>query len=121
MGEPELQPSSLIAHSASGDRMQLLGQRQCTYSFHDASAKGKFYVANTSSNLLGAEWISKMGIYARMDSLPSTDPGQPLEINASIVDQTSSKVAEQLQRDYPQAFSRTLQTVVGNPLAQSRS
>ncbi|EPB73036.1 hypothetical protein ANCCEY_07890 [Ancylostoma ceylanicum] len=39
VGKPELQPSSLIAHSASGDRIQLLEQRQCTYSFHDASAK----------------------------------------------------------------------------------
>ncbi|EYC32661.1 hypothetical protein Y032_0002g1028 [Ancylostoma ceylanicum] len=98
MGEPELQPSSLIAHSASGDRIQLLG-RQCTYSFHDASVQGKFYVANTSSNLLGAEWISKKGIYALMDSLPSTDPGQLIEINASIADQTSSNVGKQLQQD----------------------
>ncbi|EYC36212.1 hypothetical protein Y032_0921g3047 [Ancylostoma ceylanicum] len=73
MGEPELQPPSLITHSATGDRIQMLGQRQCTYSFHDAPAKGKFYVANTSSNILGAEWISKMGIYALMDSFPSTD------------------------------------------------
>ncbi|EPB79085.1 hypothetical protein ANCCEY_01838 [Ancylostoma ceylanicum] len=60
------------------------------------------------SNLLGAEWISKMGIYALMGSLPTTDLGQPLEINASIADQTISSVAKQLQRDYPQAFSGTL-------------
>ncbi|EPB66865.1 hypothetical protein ANCCEY_14045 [Ancylostoma ceylanicum] len=39
MGEPELQPPSLITHSATGDRIQMLGQRQCTYSFHDAPAK----------------------------------------------------------------------------------
>ncbi|EYC16284.1 hypothetical protein Y032_0034g2903 [Ancylostoma ceylanicum] len=108
MGEPELQPPSLIAYSASGDRIQLPGQRQCTYSFHDASATDKFYVVNTSSNLLGAEWISKMGIYALMDSLPSTDPGQPAEINASTTEQTSSNVAKQLQWDYPQTFSDRL-------------
>ncbi|KAL6724110.1 hypothetical protein Aduo_019035 [Ancylostoma duodenale] len=105
MGEPELQTSLLIAHSASGDRIQLLGQRQCTYSFHDASAQGNSYVANTPSNLLGAEWIVKMGIYALMDCLPSTEPGQQAEINASIADQTSNNVAKQLQRDYPHAFS----------------
>ncbi|RCN50525.1 hypothetical protein ANCCAN_03379 [Ancylostoma caninum] len=33
MGEPALRPPSLIAHSASGGRIQLLGQRQCTYNF----------------------------------------------------------------------------------------
>ncbi|RCN52807.1 retroviral aspartyl protease [Ancylostoma caninum] len=105
IGEPELKPPSRIAHSASGDRIQLLGQRQCTYSFHDASAQGTFYVANTPSNVLGAEWIAKMGIYSLMDCLPSTDPGQQAEINASIADQTSNDVAKQLQQDYPHAFS----------------
>ncbi|KIH66809.1 hypothetical protein ANCDUO_02861 [Ancylostoma duodenale] len=55
MGEKELQPPSPVAHSVSGNRIQLLGQRQCTYSFHDASAQGSFYMANTPSNLLGAE------------------------------------------------------------------
>ncbi|RCN39739.1 retroviral aspartyl protease [Ancylostoma caninum] len=108
IGEPELKPPSLIAHSASGDRIQLLGQRQCTYSFHDASAQGTFYVANTPSNLLGAEWIAKMGIYALMDCLPSTDPGQQAEVNSSIADQTNNNVAKQLQRDYPHAFSDKL-------------
>ncbi|KAL6743449.1 hypothetical protein Aduo_016489 [Ancylostoma duodenale] len=47
MGEKELQPPSPVAHSVSGNRIQLLGQRQCTYSFHDASAQGSFYMANT--------------------------------------------------------------------------
>ncbi|VDO89439.1 unnamed protein product [Heligmosomoides polygyrus] len=77
MGKPELRPPSLIAHSASGDRIPFLGQSHCTYKFNNSSAQGTFYVADIPSNLLGSEWVSKMGIYAIMDSLPRTDPGLP--------------------------------------------
>ncbi|RCN48996.1 hypothetical protein ANCCAN_04873 [Ancylostoma caninum] len=115
IGEPELKPPSLIAQSASGDRIRLLGQRQCTYSFHDASAQGAFYGANTPSNFLGAEWIAKMGIYALMDCLPSTDPGQQAEINASIADQTSNNtiMERQFNREHG-ARRRTFK--VGDPV-----
>ncbi|EYB98363.1 hypothetical protein Y032_0131g1575 [Ancylostoma ceylanicum] len=72
------------------------------------TVKGEFYVANTSSNLLEAEWITEIGIYALMDTFSSTDPGQPSEISASITEQRSGNVAKQLRRDYPQALSDTL-------------
>uniref|UniRef100_A0A183FC85 Peptidase A2 domain-containing protein n=1 Tax=Heligmosomoides polygyrus TaxID=6339 RepID=A0A183FC85_HELPZ len=104
MGKPELQPSSLIAHSASGDRIHFIGQRQCTYSFNAASAQGTFYVSNNPSNLLGAEWISKLGIYSIMDSLPCTDPGNPTAIDVSIANLERDNVAEKLQAAYPDVF-----------------
>lgn len=42
IGRPALQPSSLIAHSALGDQINILGQRACTRSFQNALAKGLF-------------------------------------------------------------------------------
>ncbi|KAK5981532.1 hypothetical protein GCK32_002501 [Trichostrongylus colubriformis] len=79
MGRPHLQPATLIAHSASGDRIHFLGQRKCTYSFNSASAQGVFYVGRTQPNLLGSEWISKMGIYSIMDSLPEAEAFQKIQ------------------------------------------
>ncbi|PIO73112.1 hypothetical protein TELCIR_04930 [Teladorsagia circumcincta] len=64
MSKHQLLPSSLIAQSASGNRIQFLGQRECTYSFDSKSAQGVFYVGRTQLNLLGAEWILKLGIFA---------------------------------------------------------
>ncbi|VDP38389.1 unnamed protein product, partial [Heligmosomoides polygyrus] len=108
MGKPELQPPSLMAHSASRDRIHFIGQRQCTYIFNATSAQEKFYVSNNSSNLLGAEWISKLGIYSIMDSLPCSDPGNPTMINVSIANLEHDKVAAKLQATYPEVFKSDL-------------
>ncbi|KHN79997.1 hypothetical protein Tcan_02025 [Toxocara canis] len=72
IGSPALQPSSLIARSASSDQIKILGQRACNYSFQNSSAQGMFYVANTQCNLLGAELTSKMEFYAITDTLHAT-------------------------------------------------
>lgn len=108
MGKPKLEPHSLIAQSASGDQIRFHGQRKCTYSLKDVSAEGTFYVANTHHNLLGAEWISKMGLYSIMDALPTSDPcpTDPTITMSSVA--TSSDVADELQRRYPEAFSSDL-------------
>ncbi|VDM34363.1 unnamed protein product [Toxocara canis] len=98
IGRPALQPSSLIAHSASGDQIKILGQRACNYSFQNASAQGIFYVANTHCNLLGAERFSNMGIYAVMDALPCDDSDRPTALNIGSITPTNTSVAKDPQR-----------------------
>ncbi|VDP34715.1 unnamed protein product [Heligmosomoides polygyrus] len=108
MGKPRLEPSTLIAQSASGDRIHFSGQRQCNYSFKGVSAPGMFYVANTHTNVLGAEWITNLKIYSMMYTLPSMEPDQPEDtLNTSVIE-SNDDIAAQLQRQFPEAFSTDL-------------
>ncbi|VDP50553.1 unnamed protein product [Heligmosomoides polygyrus] len=98
--QPE--PATLIAQSASGDRIRFSGQRQCNYSFNGISAPGMFHVANTHTNLLGAEWITNLKMYSMMDTLPSMDPGQPEDtLN------TSFTIFEHSGKYFREAFNQT--------------
>ncbi|VDO27161.1 unnamed protein product [Heligmosomoides polygyrus] len=100
-GWAETRTPFLIAQSASRVQIRFQGQRKCTYSFKDVSAEGTFYVANTHRNLLGAERISKMGLYSIIDTLPTTDPGQPDPTITMSSVAPSSNVADELRRRYP--------------------
>ncbi|VDM25675.1 unnamed protein product [Toxocara canis] len=100
IGSTALQPSSLTAHSASGD----LDNAHHPERFSSKNIlRGQHQVQRTRCRM-----DLQDGIYATMDALPCKDPGRPTAVNVGSVTSTNSSAAKDLQRRYPQVFSPDL-------------
>ena len=61
IGQPSLTSTSHVAQSASGDCVHITGELPATIKMKDKTASGTIYIANSSHNLLGLDFIEPLG------------------------------------------------------------
>ncbi|KFD66374.1 hypothetical protein M514_05772, partial [Trichuris suis] len=114
LGSPPLSnTSSVRATTYSGDTIPLRGCFRCAYSFGTHSVSGTCYVSDSSSNnLLGAEWIFKLGLYDQpLNSLRSSlqpEDERALICSPEIHTLSASNAREYVHRRYPEICSDSL-------------
>lgn len=70
IGAPPLDDAALAAVSVTCDPVPFVGRMNCTARYQSTDAKLHCFVCSkNSTNLLGAEWLTKLGVYPVIDSL----------------------------------------------------
>ncbi|KFD63475.1 hypothetical protein M514_08570 [Trichuris suis] len=114
LGSPPLSDTSSVrATTYSGDTIPLRGSFRCAYSFGTHSVSGTCYVSDISShNLLGAEWIFKLGLYDQpLNSLQSSlhpEDERALIGSSEIHALSALNAREYVHRRYPEICSDSL-------------
>ena len=62
LGRPPLISSTQTATSACGGALHLIGEMHCAMSFQDITVEGLCYVSTSRLDLLGLDWIEKLGL-----------------------------------------------------------
>ncbi|CDW58685.1 Gag Pol polyprotein [Trichuris trichiura] len=114
LGSPPLSDTSSVrATTYNGDTIPLRGSFRCAYSFGTHSVSGTCYVSDISSNnLLGAEWIFKLGLYDQpLNNLQSDlqpEDERALICSPEIHALSASNAREYVYRRYPEICSDSL-------------
>uniref|UniRef100_A0A5S6QM53 RNA-directed DNA polymerase n=1 Tax=Trichuris muris TaxID=70415 RepID=A0A5S6QM53_TRIMR len=114
MGSPSLNDTSSVkATTYTGSPVPLRGCFKCTYSLGRHCASGLCYVStHTTHNLLGAEWIFKLGLYDHPLNTVQTDlrckDRRALALDSEICLLNASNAHEYVLRRYPEICDPSL-------------
>ena len=62
IGQPSLTSTSHVAQSASGNGVHITGELPATIKMKEKTVSGNIYIANSSHNLLGLDFIEPLGL-----------------------------------------------------------
>ena len=99
LGKPPLTKFTQQATSACGGPVKLIGQLQCSITFRETTAEGFCYVSNSKLDLLGLDWIEKLGL---LDA-PIRDICNQVQF-----DPTASNMTQDLLHQFSEIFNDCL-------------